>query len=79
LPNVRGILNALPTDSKCTWVGPPKVNKRPFKLNNELKLAVSQRCAYVDSQRLPIQLRDGVHPTAQGARVWATAIAKEMR
>lgn len=77
LPDVEGVLQAIrSTGASCTWVGPPRVNKRPWKLNNDLKLAVEKQCKYVDSQQLSIELHDGIHPSPRGAQVWARKIVE---
>ncbi len=79
LPSVDGVLQVVrSTGAKCTWVGPPKVNGRSWKLNGELKAAVEPLCKYVDSQQIPIQLRDGIHPSPQGAQVWARKIVESL-
>lgn len=80
LPSPEGILKVIrSTGAKCIWVGPPKVNNRSWKLNNELRQAVEPTCKFVDSQQIPIALRDGIHPTPNGARTWARKIAEELR
>jgi len=79
LPSVEGVLQVIrSTGARCTWVGPPKVNNRPWKLNNDLKAAVGSTCTYVDSQQLAIELRDGIHPTDKGAQEWARKIAESL-
>lgn len=79
LPSVEGVLQVIrSTGAKCTWVGPPKVNNRPWKLNNDLRSAVESTCTYVDSQQLAIELRDGIHPTDKGAQEWARKIAETL-
>lgn len=79
LPSVEGVLRVVrSTGAKCIWVGPPKVNNRPWKLNNDLKSAVEPLCTYVDSQQLAIELRDGIHPTDKGAQEWARKIVESL-
>lgn len=79
LPSVDGVLQVVKsTGARCIWVGPPKVNARSFKLNEELKIATSSTCKYVDSQQLAIELQDGIHPSSQGARVWARKIVESL-
>lgn len=79
LPSIEGVLQVIrSTGAECIWVGPPKVNNRPWKLNNDLRSAVEPTCKYVDSQQLTIELSDGIHPSDRGAREWAKKIVEAL-
>lgn len=78
--NILDVINARKV--KCIWVGPTNVNvtvngyKNQHIIGGLIKNAVSDTCTYVDTEKLDIQLADGVHPTAQGSIKWLTEIWK---
>jgi lysophospholipase L1-like esterase len=79
LPSVDGVLQVVrSTGARCVWVGPPKVNGKPWKLNADLRKAVESVCVYVDSQQVAIELHDGIHPSPKGAQVWARKIVESL-
>lgn len=60
--------------ARCIWVGPPRIRNRDYRFTKKLAEAVSQKCTYFDSQKLPLRLPDGIHPDSSSARFWAEKI-----
>jgi hypothetical protein len=61
--------------TKCVWAGPVAGGGKRWRFTQLLKAKVSGRCAWVDSEDIP--LYDGWHPTHDGIvtwlrRVWGT-------
>lgn len=75
LPEVSPILNEIKNKNiKCIWVGPTAVHGKKWKINQLLKVAVSETCTYIDTETLDIPLEDGIHPTWGGILKWLKII-----
>jgi hypothetical protein len=64
---------------RCVWVGPPVIRGKACGVSPLLGEALEGRCTFVDSSDLPIELRDGVHPTANGAKLWWNEVTNVLR
>jgi lysophospholipase L1-like esterase len=79
LPSTEGILRVIErSEARCIWVGPPKIGGLPWKLDSNLRESLEGRCSYVSSQDLEIELRDGIHPSIDGAKFWASKIVETL-
>lgn len=68
-PNLAPIFAQMP--ARSVWVGPTAVQGKSWPISSWIKNACASRgVPYVDTQALGIQLRDGVHPTPEGAVQW---------
>jgi hypothetical protein len=63
---------------RCVWVGPPMIRNKVCNASHLLEETLVNRCTFIDSSKLPIQQRDGVHPTTQGAEFWWSEVAKNL-
>lgn len=84
---VTAIVAALPAGTGCSWMGPPwgeegtsyrKTHSRAAELNAVLR-DLSAPCHYIDVQAATatdaIDTVDGLHPRADGYRLWAQVAA----
>jgi lysophospholipase L1-like esterase len=58
----------------CVWVGPVAGGGRRWPLTPKLRAAVETRCAWVESEDIP--LYDGWHPTHAGIATWLERVWK---
>ena len=73
-------------NSKCVWVGPPSITKRPFADNlalgiKEMKaVAEKNNCVFIDSKPLTTYPAkgDGIHYGGQAAAKWGKDVAKQI-
>ena len=73
--------------SKCIWVGPPSITKRPFVDNldlgiKEIKSVIEKNgCVFVDSKPLTTYPAkgDGIHYGAQSAAKWGKDVVNVMK
>lgn len=79
LPDINGILDVVSSlNAQCYWVGPPKIKNKKWKLNNSLINLLENKCHYINTQKIDIQLIDGIHPTSYGAKVWSEFIINKL-
>lgn len=70
-PDMTEILNVVRNDNtKCLWVGPPKLWNRGGKVNNHIKDNLNGTCDFLDSQTINLELPDKVHPSWSSAKKW---------
>lgn len=73
-------------NSKCIWIGPPSITKRPFADNlasgiKEMKaVAEKNNCVFIDSKPLTAYPAkgDGIHYSGQAASKWGQDVAKQI-
>lgn len=81
------ILKIKQTGSDCIWVGPPDLNKNPFKANLTLGVAAikstveKHHCLFVDSRsytKYSAGKGDGIHYNTKDSKDWGAAIATKL-
>lgn len=71
LPSLKVILDQIAARGlTCVWAGNVAVNGKTWPINDMLRAAVTPTCDYFDSEKVPMQLWDGVHPDKDSARLW---------
>jgi lysophospholipase L1-like esterase len=73
-PDVASVIDPiLAQGTQCVWAGNAAVRGRRWPMDALLRSAVGNRCAYLDTEALGVELADGVHPTPAGATKWLRA------
>jgi len=62
----------------CVWVSNAALFDKKWRINELMKAHVGERCKYLDSEELPLNLPDKLHPDRASARLWLNAALELM-